>query len=304
MANVWDAMKKHKAEQEAREAQTAQQAASEDSPAQAAPASPPNESAGQLAAKPTRKARSRSTGEGSNHTDDNGSRYAKLIKAYHEPSSSIAEEYRALRINLTSDRSDGKLCCVVTSANAGEGKTVTCANLAVVLAERDDHKTIVVDGDVRKGRLSGLFGKTKAPGLADVLKATASLKEAVRKTAFPNLDIMPAGNAGKVQYGQLLVRPELEDMVNRLRREYDYVVFDSPPTSTNIPDAGLIGRAVGQAIVVVRMNKTRRESVEAAIRQLHSAKVDVSGVILTHRTFAIPQLLYGGSGKKYDYYYK
>ena len=305
MANVWDAMKKHQAEEEARKAQAQQESPDADSQASAAPASSPKKPAPEatVAAKPARKAHSRSRAGHAAPANGNGSEYSQLIRACHDPASSIAEEYRALRINLTSERSDGKLCFLITSAKAGEGKTVTCANLAVVLAERDDRKTIVVDGDVRKGSLSELFAKPREPGLADVLKGTASVKEAIRKTAYPNLFILPSGKAGKDQCGQLLVRPELEDMVNLLRREYDHVVFDSPPIGTNIPDAGMIGRAVGQAIVVVRMNKTRRESVEAAIRQLHSAKVEVSGLVLTHRTFTIPKFLYGGSGKGYDYYH-
>ena len=72
----------------------------------------------------------------------------------------------------------------------------------------------------------------------------------------------------------------LEDLVNQLRREYDYVLFDSPPIDTNTPDAGMIGRATGKALLVVRMNKTRRESVEGAIRELHGATVRVFGFLL------------------------
>lgn len=302
MANVWDAMKKHQAEEEARKAQAQQGSPGTDSQKPAA-AAPSQDKPTAAADEPARKPASRPAAKHSAPSNGNGSEYSQMIRAYHDPASPIAEEYRALRINLTSDRSDGKLCCLITSAKAGEGKTVTCANLAVVLAERDDRKTIVVDGDVRKGTLSDLFGKPREPGLADVLKGTISFKEAIRETAYPNLFILPSGKAGKDQCGQLLIRPELEDMVNQLRRQYDYVVFDTPPIGTNIPDAGMIGRAVGQAIVVVRMNNTRRESVDAAIRQLHGAKVEVTGLVLTHRTFTIPKLLYGGSGKGYDYYH-
>jgi len=303
VANVWDAMKKHQAEEEARKAQAEQDGAGADSKDPAATAPRPDTPTAEAAKSPA-KAASRPTTRHSEPANGNGSKYSPMIRAFHDASSSIAEEYRALRINLTSDRSDGKLCCLITSAKAGEGKTVTCANLAVVLAERDDRKTIVVDGDVRKGTLSSeLFGLPREPGLADVLKGTLSFKDAIRRTAYPNLFILPSGRAGKDQCGQLLVRPELEDMVNQLRRQYDYILFDTPPIGTNIPDAGMIGRAVGQAIVVVRMNHTRRESVEGAIRQLHGAKVEVSGLVLTHRTFAIPKLLYGGSGKGYDYYH-
>jgi len=298
VANVWDAMNKHKAEQAAK-AQAPEAAG--DQPVQAAAPPPGADAAAALAAKPVGKAAPVPKGMHSASRNNNG--YSELMIAYKKPSSPIAEEYRALRIKLTADRNDGKLCLLITSADAGEGKTVTCANLAVVLAEREDRKTIVVDGDVRKGKLSEFFALPREPGLADILKGTVALRDAVRKTAFPNLLLLPAGKAGSHQFGELLIRPELEELVNQLRREYDYVIFDSPPINTSTPDAGMIGRATGQALVVVRMNKTRRESVEEAIRQLHGAKVEVGGIILTGRTFTIPRWLYGGPRGKYYYNY-
>jgi capsular exopolysaccharide synthesis family protein len=291
-------MNKHKAEQAAKAQATDAAAAQPDR----APASPPVADASAAApAKPAGKPGQPSTGMHSAKRNSNG--YSRLMVAYHEPGSSITEEYRALRIKLTAEHNDGKLCFLITSSDAGEGKTVTCANLAVVLAEREDRKTIIVDGDVRKGTLSSLFGQPREPGLANILKGAVTLRDTVCKTAFPNLFLLPAGKAGSHQFGELLIRPELEDLVNQLRREYDYVIFDSPPINTNTPDAGMIGRATGQAMLVVRMNKTRRESVEDAIRQLHGAKVEVGGLILTGRTFSIPRLLYGGPRGKYDYSY-
>ena len=160
-----------------------------------------------------------------------------------------------MRISLTAHCEGGKFSYVVTSSDPGEGKTVTCANLAVMLAEREDRRTIVVDGDIRKGRLATLFGKHRTPGLAEILKGEVSAQEAIQGTIYPNLFILPSGGAGTHQVGELLVRPELEDLVAQLRRTYDYVIFDSPPIN-GPPDAGMIGRATGQALVVVRMNRT------------------------------------------------
>jgi len=231
----------------------------------------------------------------------NGDPYSELILAHNKPGSNIAEEYRALRISLTAHCEGGKFCYVITSSDPGEGKTVTCANLAVMLAEQEDRQTIVVDGDLRKGRLGALFGKDNTPGLADILKGDVSAEQAIQGTIYPNLFILPSGKVGTHQAGELLVRPELEDLVTQLRRTYDYVIFDSPPIN-GPPDAGMIGHATGRAIVVVRMKKTRLESVKQAIRLLHAAKVEVNGIVLTHRVFDIPDRLYGGP-RRYYYHY-
>ena len=306
MANVWDAMNKHKAEQAAQS--QAREAEQSEAPAEAdqtvstqATAEPKPPAPAQTRPSPRHHRSNKHRGR----EGGNGNGYSELIKTFHEPGSSIAEEYRALRIKLTADCNDGRLCMMITSSDPGEGKTVTCANLAVVLAEREDRKTIVVDADIRKGSLTDLFNVSREPGLADVLKGTTDHREVVQSTSLPNLFLMPAGRPGSQHVGELLVRPELEDLVNRLRREYDYVLFDTPPIDTKTPDAGMIGRATGQALLVVRMNKTRKESVDEAIRQLHASKVEVNGLILTGREFAIPGYLYGGPRRNYYYgYYK
>ena len=308
MANVSDAMKKRQAEQaaQAAAARAAEEARADQGNAGEQAASAPAAQATMASpAAPAKPEPAPKKGKHHRHGSAraNGEGYSELIKAYHEPGSSIAEEYRALRIKLTAECNDGRICTMITSSDPGEGKTVTCANLAVVLAEREDRKTIVVDADVRKGSLSNLFGVPREPGLADVLKANLGYREAIHATRLPNLFVLPSGRAGNQHVGELLVRPELEDLVNRLRREYDYVLFDTPPMDTKTPDAGMIGRAAGQALLVVRMNKTRKESVEEAIRQLHGSKVEVNGLILTGREFTIPGYLYGGPRRKYYYGY-
>lgn len=310
MANVFDAMKKRKAEEaaQAEAARAADQAAKPEPTASPEPDDPAPSAvltAAPAPAKPAKDGAKQNKGKRRHHAaareDTQG--YSELIKAYHEPGSSIAEEYRALRIKLTAECNDGRICALITSSDPAEGKTVTCANLSIVLAEREDRKTIVVDADIRKGSLSNLFRVPREPGLADVLKGRADYRDVIQATALPNLSILPSGRAGNQHVGELLVRPELEDLVTRLRREYDYVIFDTPPMDTKTPDAGMIGRAAGQALLVVRMNKTRKESVEETIRQLHGSKVEIAGLILTGREFTIPGYLYGGPRRKYYYGY-
>ena len=100
-----------------------------------------------------------------------------------------------------------------------------------------------------------------------------------------------AGKTSVEEVGGLVSRPELDDMVRYLQRNYDYVLFDTPPVNT-LSDAGVVGRVAGEALVVVRMNRTRRESVREAIRHLEAVSVKIAGLVLTRQKYYIPRYLY------------
>ena len=137
----------------------------------------------------------------------------------------------------------------------------------------------------------GYLDTTNKPGVSELLMGQATLRETIQSTAYPNLFFLPAGNCGSCEPAELIGRPELEEIVAELRRKYDYVLFDTPPINV-VSDAGMLGRATGEALLVVRMHKTHRESVDKAIRLLHAANVKPAGMVLTHRRFLIPNYLY------------
>ncbi|MGB2795772.1 MAG: CpsD/CapB family tyrosine-protein kinase, partial [Phycisphaerae bacterium] len=217
--------------------------------------------------------------------------YAPELCAHYERGGAIAEDFRGLRTSLLARYSDERFCVLVTSAEKGEGKTVACLNLALVLAERQERRTVVVDCDLRARRVAKLMRIANAPGVADLLRGAARVEDVLRKTAYPNLFVIPAGEAGKGEVGDLLHRPELQETFNALRRQYDYVLLDTPPVVV-APDACMLGPAVTDALVIVRMYKTRRETVDSAISLLHGANIKPVGVVLTHRRYYIPKVLY------------
>jgi len=285
VANVWDAMKKNKSEQGAAPPSTPPPADAAEKPA-ASPVRAAMEVAGIDVAAP--RARPTYTppipGVGTNG-------YAQALVPHHDRGGATAEEYRALRTNLLAQYSDERFCVLVTSAEAGEGKTVSTLNLALVLAERQERRTIVIDADLRKRTVASLLRIENSPGLADVLRGGTRLESVVRPTAYHNLFVIPAGQSKQAEVGELLGRPELEEAVAELRQQYDYCLFDTPPI-TIASDAGMLGRATREALLVVRMNKTRRESVDRAIGLLHAANVKPIGMILTHQRYYIPNYLY------------
>jgi capsular exopolysaccharide synthesis family protein len=279
VANVFDAMKKHQAEQAARPPETPASAEAASTAAAAAPAAASHGAAASVPATVPHGIAAAVNG------------YAPELLTHHERGGAIAEDFRGLRTSLLALYPDERFCILVTSAEKGEGKTVACLNLALVLAERQERRTLVVDCDLRARRVGKLMRTTNAPGLVELLRGTAGIKDVVRKTVYPNLFLIPAGEADKTKIGELLHRPELEEVLTALRRDYDYVLFDTPPVGV-APDACMLGRAVSDALVVVRMYKTRRETVDSAVRLLHAANIKTVGVVLTHRRYYIPSVLY------------
>lgn len=276
MANVWDAMRKRRAEQDQQE-----------SLEEIVPDSALEQD--ELVPSPQKAPKRRKVEAEKQPVGFEG--YSELLRAHHDRGGSVTEEYRSLRTNLLAQSPDERFCYVVTSADPGEGKTVTCGNLSIVMAERTDRRTVLVDFDLRRGRVAQLFGCEKSPGVAEMLTGKASLEECLQPTGHSNLFLLPCGTVSHASVGELVGKPELEDVVHSLRQRFDYVIFDTPPINI-ASDAGIIGAVAGDALVVVRMGKTRQESAETCIRLLHSANVRVGGLVLTHRKFHVPDYLY------------
>ncbi|MBT3279582.1 MAG: polysaccharide biosynthesis tyrosine autokinase [Phycisphaerales bacterium] len=218
--------------------------------------------------------------------------FSELLVSHHDRGGAIAEEYRALRTSLIAQAGGERFCYMVTSAEPGEGKTVTTINLGLVLAEWADKKTILVDFNMRNGRkMAKMLHGNIGPGMAEMLRGEATLNEVIQPTPYDNLFFISAGDVKPGEIGNLVSHGELEELVIDLRRIYDFVIFDTPAIN-QIADAGMLGLSAGEALLVVRMYKTRRESVETAIRLLEASNVKFGGVVLTDRKHFIPDWLY------------
>jgi len=303
VSNVWEAMKKHQAEIAAKAA-TGATPIMRDLPPEGDDAtlvdielvSAPEAQPSTAVAAPPRKAKAPESAR-SVMTETSAPRgkriteFSELIVAHHDRGGGVTEEYRSLRTNLLARCANGKFGYIITSAEAGEGKTVTTLNLAVVLAEQAERRTIIVDGDMRRATMHKMIRTAPGPGLAEVLRGDAKLDDAIQPTVYPNLSVLPSNRTDPHKIGDLLGTMERDEIFAALRREFDYVLVDTPPINI-ASDAAILGQAVGEALVVVRMNKTRQESIDKVIRLLHSADVNLSGMILTHRKYYIPNYLY------------
>ena len=162
----------------------------------------------------------------------------------------------------------------VTSAGAGDGKTVTTLNLAGSLAQSVTTRVLVVCADLHRETATEYLGLARhgTPGLAEALADDHyDLREVVTRIDAFNISILPAGNAQTRPY-ELLASPRLEQLLDEARRQFDYVLVDTPPIAP-LADCRLLGRWVDGFILVVAANKTPRKLVGEALGVLQSARV-------------------------------
>lgn len=218
------------------------------------------------------------------------------------PASVFAEAYRVLRTNIQfAWGSRESMALLVTSPGIGDGKSTVSANLAVSFALAGK-RTVLVDADLRhpsfhrsfgilpgEAGLSTLLGERlpdapRTRGHKAVSSETAStfadrVEALLQSTTTPNLRVLPSGTAGSVNPGELLARPQLEQILCALRAQADVVILDSPPVVPVADTAILSGLAVG-VVVVTAADRTPQQSVRQTREILETAHARVIGVVL------------------------
>lgn len=201
------------------------------------------------------------------------------VVAVTDRSSAVVEQYRAVRTWLLSHSNVGEHDCIaLTSAVPQEGKTVTTANLAVVMAEVRHLNVLAVDADVRRGSLAKLYGIEPAPGLADVLAGRAQLGDAIARTPISNLSFLPASKSFDVSPTELFNSKAADLLFDEIRERYHYILVDTPPIQS-YSDVGVIGTMCSGIVMVVRMNKTPSNHVRQSLQWLQANNLPVLGCI-------------------------
>lgn len=182
------------------------------------------------------------------------------------------EAYRALRTKLVRAQSaEGIRSLVVTSAEAGEGKTVSVLNLAMSLAQLPSQRVLLVDADLRTFGLSTVTGAVETPGLAEVLAGEAPFEAAPVVTNIRNLYIVGAGEAKKPA-GDLLAGPKFKEFVGWCNEVFSMVLVDCPPM-IGLADFEVVSAACDAALVVVRAQRTKREVLTTLGPKLQGKKL-------------------------------
>ncbi len=191
------------------------------------------------------------------------------------PAAFEAEQYRALRHIVEQFHKTADLNVVAVSSPAvGDGKTLTAINLAGALAQAADARVLLVDADLRRPSLHHRLGTTdrSGPGLVDaILGPGVTLDQVVQPRPPFNLSVIHAGQTPPSPY-EVLKAPRLGELLQEARRQYDYVIVDTPPL-TPVQDCRIIGRWVDGFLVVVAAHRTPRRLVEEALTRLDQEKI-------------------------------
>jgi capsular exopolysaccharide synthesis family protein len=219
--------------------------------------------------------------------------------------SGFEEAVRTLRNSVMLTDFDRRLKCILmTSASPSEGKSTVAAHLAIAHAEQG-HKTLLIDGDMRRPSLHKLFGVANQVGLSKVLEHQADWHEVLAKPR-PDLDlqILPAGPS--TRRAADLVGQALPRLLDRAREEFDLIILDAPPL-LGFPEPLQMAAAVDGVIVVTRAGQTERKAVAAVLNTLSHLRANVVGLVLNEvkKDMGSGYYYYGYGyyGKYYGKYY-
>jgi succinoglycan biosynthesis transport protein ExoP len=211
----------------------------------------------------------------------------------HDPTSHIAEEFRTISMNILFSIPDksGKII-IITSALAEEGKTTMAANIAIVMAQIGK-RVLLIDADMRKPVIHTLFDVAKAPGLSDFLAQGADLSSLIVRTSIKDLSIISAGTPPP-NPSVLLLSPKMAGFIEEMRKKYDFVIIDSPPTMM-MSDTPAMAPAADGVVMVIKSGVTPRPTVQKAVQQLVQANAKLTGAVLNCHDIK-------GEGYYYHYY--
>ncbi len=202
----------------------------------------------------------------------------KDLVVHSHPRSSVAEHCRTIRTNLAFMSPDKPLrTIVVTSPGPSEGKSTIAISLAITFAQ-SGRRTLLADTDLRRPRLHKAFRLPGMIGVSSVLAGEIELNDAVRETEVEGLYLLPSGPIPP-NPSELLHSASYARLIEQVRDRFDVVVFDSPPVGVVI-DAAIIGPQVDGAITVAKSERTTREALGHALRQMRDVGSNMLGCVL------------------------
>ncbi|HGL0108413.1 TPA: polysaccharide biosynthesis tyrosine autokinase CpsD [Streptococcus pneumoniae] len=209
------------------------------------------------------------------------------------------EYYNAVCTNI--QLSGDKLKVIsVTSVNPEEGKTTTSVNIARSFA-RAGYKTLLIDGDTRNSVMSGFFkSREKITGLTEFLSGTADLSHGLCDTNIENLFVVQSGTVSPNPTA-LLQSKNFNDMIETLRKYFDYIIVDTAPIGIVI-DAAIITQKCDASILVTATGEVNKRDVQKAKQQLEQTGKLFLGVVLNKLDISVDKYgvygFYGNYGKK------
>jgi capsular exopolysaccharide synthesis family protein len=207
----------------------------------------------------------------------------------------ITEAYKSLRTNLLyAIRKKSCKKILINSPTPEEGKSTTCTNIAVAIAQTGA-RVLLIDCDIRRGRLHRVFNLKSTPGLTNILGGMKTENEVIQYTSYDNLNVITSGSVAP-NPTELLASFHMEELIKNLEKNYDYIILDSAPVNL-VSDALSLAKLVDGVLVVVRENTTTYPNIDAALDKYELIEGRVLGFVLNGAS------LMQGSNSKSKYYY-
>ena len=210
------------------------------------------------------------------------------------PKAIVSENIKSLRTNLQFTAIDKNLKTVlVTSTAASEGKSFVSANLAISFAQTDK-KVLLVDCDLRKGRVHRLFDIPNTDGLSNLLTDDLDkIEHYIHHTSVANLDVITCGTYPP-NPSELLASRKMKKLLTSLRHRYDIIIFDGAPIG-GLTDSVILANLMDETLIVVKDGNTSRNDLSAAKGELDKVGAKIAGVVFN--------MVNRRSSKYYNYYY-
>ena len=191
--------------------------------------------------------------------------------------SQSVEAFRSIRLNLAHSYGSGQVRLTISSPGPNEGKSLISSHLALSFAEAG-YKTLLIDGDIRRGELHRTFSVDRRPGLLDYLGGEATVPEILRTTSHDGLTLIPCGT--RLHHGpEMLGSAKMGELMAQLKGAYNVILVDSPPLGAGI-DPFVLGAATGHMVLVLRSGETDRAMAEEKLKLVDRLPIRMLGAVL------------------------
>lgn len=204
-------------------------------------------------------------------------RRAKGEQPSAEEAAQVIEAFRTVRLNLAHTLGQGSVTLTISSPSPGDGKSLVSSNLALSFAE-SGYRTLLIDGDSRRGELHRTFGLERRPGLLDYLAGELPMTDLLRTTSHEHLQLIPSGSR-KRNAPELLGTSRMRDLLIAMRDRFDVVIIDTPPLGAGI-DPFVLGTLTGNLMLVLRAGATESDFAEAKLQIIDQLPIRLVGAVL------------------------
>jgi capsular exopolysaccharide synthesis family protein len=210
----------------------------------------------------------------------------------------VSEAYKTLRTNLLFTLAARRnKAVVISSASPNEGKSSTCANIAITMSQTGA-KVIIIDADLRKPTQHLIFKKANRQGLTDVLAGFNGIKELIDKDVEPGLDLIVSGPIPP-NPSELLGTDMMRELIETLTDNSDYIFIDTPPINI-VTDATVLAAKTAGVVMVARQQQSTYDDLKKAVSSIEFSGATILGIVIN--AIKEKQGAYGKYKYKYSQY--